>query len=128
MNFQIKVLRGLDRGNYVIVITRGSVNIVGFNQLLDKVADATQPPLDCKVLIDFQDSTFHFLPSDVTEFVASFDVEKWPHNNKVALVASSEVEQYRWLAMLRDALSKAQREVGVFCDTREAMSWLADVR
>ena len=128
MNFQIKVLRGLDRGNYVIVITRGSVNIVGFNDLLDKVADATPSPLDCKVLVDFQDSTFHFLPSDATEFFASFDVEKWPHNNKVALVASPELEQYRWLAMLRDALSKAKREVGLFCDTREAISWLADVR
>ena len=46
----------------------------------------------------------------------------------ISLVASSEVEQYRWLAMLRDALSKAQREVGVFCDTREAISWLADIR
>ncbi len=69
MNHQIKVLRGLDRGDYIIMITRGAVDITGFEQILDKVIDATGPLLDCKILVDFQDSIFQFLPSDITNFL-----------------------------------------------------------
>jgi SpoIIAA-like len=128
MNYHIKVLRGVDRGNYVIMITRGSVGIFEFEQIIDKVVDATGPLLDCKVLVDFQDSIFKFLPPDITEFVVRFDFKKWPHNNKIAFVSSPEMEQYRHLAMLIEGLLQMKLEVGVFYDMRDAINWLAAIR
>jgi hypothetical protein len=124
MNYQIKVLRGLDRGDYIIMITRGAVDITGFEQILDKVIDATGPLLDCKILVDFQDSMFQFLPSDITEFLARFDSKRWPHNNKIAFISSPKREQYRGLAMLGEGLVKMKLEVGIFYEMREAIDWL----
>ena len=71
MEVQIKTFSGLAHGNHVIVMTRGIVAIGGCSYILDKVAEATRPLLDCMVLIDFQDSTFQFLPSDIGGFVDS---------------------------------------------------------
>lgn len=62
MNYQFKVLRGLDRGDYVIMLAHGAVDIAGFEQILDKVIDESGPLLDCKVLVDFQDSIFSVFP------------------------------------------------------------------
>ncbi|HEX2929731.1 MAG TPA: hypothetical protein VHV54_08465 [Candidatus Binatia bacterium] len=128
MNYQIKVLSGLDRGNYVILITRGPVDIPGFEQILDKIVDATRPLLDCKVLVDLQDSTFHFLPSDVADFFVRFDIEKWPHNNKIALVSAAEMEQYKHLTMLGERLVEMNLDVGFFYNVRDAITWLSNMR
>jgi hypothetical protein len=128
MDFQMKIVRVLQRGNHVIVITRGPVDIDGFKYLFDKVIEETRPLLDCKVLIDFQDSKFKLLPSDAAEFVDSIDLHSWPHNNKVALVSSPEIEQYRQLAMLGDGLTKRTVKIAVFYDTKEAIGWLSDIR
>ena len=68
MSYQLKVLTGLDRGNFAIVITRGAVDFTGFERIFDQVIDATRTLLDCKVLLDFQDSTLQFLPSDLRIF------------------------------------------------------------
>jgi hypothetical protein len=128
MNYQIKVLRGLDQGNFAIIITRGHVDLAGFEYILDRVIDATQTLLDCKVLIDFQDATFHFLPADVAKFLARFEFSKWPHSNRIALVSSSDMLQYRQLGGLRDNLVEMKLEVGVFHDTRVAIDWLSGSR
>ncbi len=128
MDFQMKIVRVLQRGNHVIAITRGPVDIDGFKYLFDKVIEETRPLLDCKVLIDFQDSKFKLLPSDAAEFVDSIDLHSWPHNNKVALVSSPEIEQYRQLAMLGDGLTKRTVKIAVFYDTKEAIGWLSDIR
>lgn len=106
------------------MITRGAVDITGFKQILDKVIDATGPLLDCKILVDFQDSIFQFLPSDITEFLARFDSKRWPHNNKIAFISSPKREQYRGLAMLGEGLVKMKLEVGIFYEMREAIDWL----
>src|SRR6266496_5136391 len=121
MDFQMKIVRVLQRGNHVIVITRGPVDIDGFKYLFDKVIEETRPLLDCKVLIDFQDSKFKLLPSDAAEFVDSIDLHSWPHNNKVALVSSPEIEQYQQLSRLVEGLINRSLKVGVFYDTKEAI-------
>jgi hypothetical protein len=127
MDFQMKIVRVLQRGNHVIAITRGPVDIDGFKYLFDKVIEETRPLLDCKVLIDFQDSKFKLLHSDAAEFVDSIDLHSWPHNNKVALVSSPEIEQYRQLAMLGDGLTKRTVKIAVFYDTKEAIGWLSGI-
>jgi hypothetical protein len=128
MNYQVKVLRGLDRGDYVIMLARGGVDIAGLEQILARVTDESRHLLDCKVLVDFQDSVFQFLPSEITEFLARFDTKRWPHDNKIAFISSPEGEQYRDLAMLGECLLKMKLEVGVFYDMREAIDWLSSAR
>jgi hypothetical protein len=106
MNYQIKVLRGLDEGDYIIVVAHGSVDITGFEQILDELIPAAKPLLDCKILVDFQDSVFRLLHSDVIEFLARFEPKRWPHNNKIAFICSPEREQYMGLGMVGDGLLK----------------------
>jgi len=128
MSYQIKVLTGLDRGNFAIVITRGAVDFTGFERIFDQVIDATRTLLDCKVLIDFQDSTLQFLPSDVANFLVRFEFEKWPHSNKIALVSSPERQQFGQLASLAEGLVRMKLDVGSFYNTRDAIDWLAGIR
>jgi hypothetical protein len=128
MDFKVKTLLGLDRGNHVIVITSGYVNIKGFEYIFSQIINETSPLLDCKVIVDLQGSTIKFLLSDVTAFLESIDLETWPRNNKLALVSSPETEQYQQLVMLGDGLKKRLLNVSVFYDTKEGLTWLSDLR
>ena len=128
MDFKIKTLLGLEQGNHVIVITNGYVNIKRFKYIFSQVINETTPLIDCKIIVDLQGSTIKFLLSDVTAFLESIDLEAWPRNNKLALVSSAEMEQYRQLVMLGDGLKKRLLNVSVFHDTREGLTWLSDVR
>jgi hypothetical protein len=128
MKVQIKTFLGIDRGNHVIAIADGVVDINGFGYIFDRLIEATRALLDCKILVDFQDSSFKILPADVTAFVGTFECESWPHNNKVALVCSADTAQYRQLIMLGEGLLKLNLKAGIFYDSKEAISWLADLR
>ena len=125
MDYQIKILRGIDQGNYVIMFIRGAMDIAAFGRVLDKLAEATQSFLDCKILVDFQDSKCQFLPSDVREIAHAFNVAAWPHSNKIALVSSPDMEQYHHLGLLGDCLLNMKIDVRVFYEMRDAISWLA---
>ena len=125
MDYQIKILRGLDQGNYVIMFIRGSINIAAFRHVLDKLVEATQSFLDCKILVDLQDSKCQFSPSDVREIALTFDIAAWPHSNKIALISSPDMEQYHHLGILGDRLLDMKIDVGVFYEMRDAISWLA---
>jgi hypothetical protein len=128
MSYQIKVLRGLDRGDYVIILARGAVDIAGFEQILDKLIDASESLLDCKVLVDFQDCKFTFLPPDTTEFLVWLELKRWPHNCRIAFISAPDEEQYRHLAILGEGLLKINLQVGVFYEMREAIDWLSSTR
>jgi hypothetical protein len=123
MNYQIKVLRGLDRGDYVIMLARGGVDIAGFEQILDRVMDESRPLTGCKVLVDFQDATFHFLPSDITEVLDRFDLKGWPPSNKIAFICAPE--QSRDLVLLGEGFLTMKLKAGVFYEMREAIDWLS---
>jgi|SRR6516225_5748659 hypothetical protein len=127
MDYQVKSFSGLDRGNYIVVIARGSVDIVGLAELFDKTADATRSLLDCKVLIDLQDAILRILPSDLGRFFGKFDFTKWPHQNKTALVSSSEINQYKQLLMVGENLVQMRLDVGLFYDERDAIKWLSGI-
>jgi hypothetical protein len=128
MNYQLKVLRGLERGDYVIMLVRGGVDIAAFEQILDKVIDQSGPLLHCKVLIDLQDSVFQFLPSDITDFLVRFDFKRWPAGNKIALICAPDRAEYRDLVLLGEGLLKMKIEIGVFYEMREAIDWLSVTR
>jgi hypothetical protein len=126
MDLQIKLFRGFDRGNNVIIITRGTVDIEGFREIFRNVVNTTRSLLDCKVLIDLQEATCQLEPGDICAFADNLRPEYWPPTNRVALVSESDPQDYRQLCVLSTLLSNRAIRNAVFQDTRAAVSWLAD--
>ena len=126
MDLQIKQFSGLDRGNHVIIITRGSVDIEGFREIFRSVVNATRSLLDCKVLIDLQEATYQLEPADICAFADNLRPEYWPPTNRVALVSESDPHDYSQLCVLSTLLSNRAIRNAVFQDTRTAVNWLAD--
>ena len=126
MDLQIKLFSGLDMGNYVIIITRGSIDIEGFREIFRNVVNATQSLLDCKVLIDLQEATYRLEPADIVAFAANLRPEFWPPTNKVALVSVSDQQEHRQLCVLSTFLSNRVIKNAVFKDTKTALSWLVE--
>ena len=87
MDLQIKLFNGLGRGNHVIVISRGLVDIDGFKEIFRNVANTTEFLLDCMILIDLQDATCRLEPTDIYAFAENLRPEYWPATNRVALVS-----------------------------------------
>src|SRR4030095_9494367 len=126
MDLQIKLFSGLDRGNHVIIITRGSIDIEGFREIFRNVVNTTRSFLDCRVLIDLQDATYKLEPGDIRAFADNLRPEQWPPTNRVALVSEPDPQDYRQLCVLSTFLSNRAVKNAVFKDTRTAVSWLAD--
>jgi hypothetical protein len=126
MDFQIKLFSWPDRGNHLIMITRGIIDIKGFEQIFREVVTATQPLQDCKIVIDLQDTTCNLESADVQAFVDGMGPELWPSTNKVAIVAPREIDQYDQLVTLTSGLSKRGLKIAVFYDSKPAVTWLAD--
>jgi hypothetical protein len=85
MDLQIKLFSGFDRGNNVIIITRGTVDIEGFREIFRNVVNTTRSLLDCKVLIDLQEATCQLEPGDICAFADNLRPEYWPPTNRVAV-------------------------------------------
>jgi len=52
MNYQVKLFHWPERGDHVILIACGFVDIDGFKQMFSRVGEITVSLSDCKVLID----------------------------------------------------------------------------
>jgi hypothetical protein len=126
MDLQIKLFSGLDRGNHVIVITRGLVDIEGLRQIFRNIVDTTRSLLDCRVLVDLQDATYSLEPVDIHDFAVNLRPEFWPSTNRVALVSVPEPQDYSRLCLLSTFLSNRRIQNAVFKDTKSALSWLVE--
>jgi hypothetical protein len=126
MDFQIKLFSWPDRGNHLIIITRGVLDIKGFDQIFQEVVTATEPLGDCKVVVDLQDTTPNLAGVDVQAFVDGFQPHSFPATNKVAIVAPREMDQYDQLFLLTAGLAKRGVKIAIFYDSKTAVSWLAD--
>lgn len=126
MDFQIKLFSWPDRGNHLIMITRGVIDIKGFEQIFREVVTATQPLRDCKIVIDLQDTTCNLESADIQAFVDGMGPELWASTSKVAVVAPPEIDQYDQLLMLTSGLAKRGLKIAVFYDSKPAVTWLAD--
>jgi hypothetical protein len=127
MDLQIKLFSGLDRGNHVIVITRGLVDLEGLRQIFRNIVDTTRSLLDCRVLVDLQDATYCLEPGELHDFAVNLRPEFWPPTNRVALVSVPEPQDYCRLCLLSTFLSNRRIRNAVFKDTRSALSWLVEV-
>jgi hypothetical protein len=126
MDLQMKLFSGLDKGNYVIIITRGSIDIEGFREIFRNVVNTTRSLVDCKVLIDLQEATYQLEPADIVAFAENLRPEFWPPTNKVALVSVSDLQEHRQLCVLSTFLSNRVIKNAVFKDTKTALSWLVE--
>jgi hypothetical protein len=126
MDLQIKLFSGLDRGNHVIVIIRGSVDIEGLRQIFRNIVNTTRSLLDCRVLVDLQDATYSLEPVDIHDFAVNLRPEFWPPTNRVALVSVPEPQDYSRLCLLSTFLSNRRIRNAVFKDTKSALSWLIE--
>jgi hypothetical protein len=126
MDFQIKLFSWPDRGNHLIMITRGVLDLKGFVQIFQEVVTATEPLRDCKVVVDLQDTTCNLTGADVETFVDGVQPDRWPATNKVAIVAPSEIDQYDQIFVLTSGLTKRGLKIAVFYDSKAAVTWLAD--
>ena len=126
MDFQIKLFSWPDRGNHLIMITRGVLDIKGFEQIFREVVTATEPLRDCKVVVDLQDTTCNLERADIQAFVDGAQPNLWPSSIKVAIVAPREIDQYDNLFALTSGLAKRGLKVAAFHDSKPAVTWLAD--
>lgn len=126
MDFQIKLFSWPDRGNHLIIITRGILDVGGLEQVFREVATVTQSLLDCKVVIDLQDAVCNLGTADIQAFANGRKPAAWSNKHKVAMLSPREVEQYDQLVLLTSGLSKQGFKIAVFYDSKAAVSWLAD--
>jgi hypothetical protein len=126
MDFQIKLFSWPDRGNHLIIITRGVLDIKGIEEIFQEVVTATEPLRDCKVVVDLQDVTCNLERADIQAFVDGVRPELWPSTNKIAIVAPREIDQYDHLFALTGGLAKRGLKIAVFYDSKPAITWLAD--
>jgi len=126
MDFQIKLFSWPDRGNHLIMITRGMIDAKGFDQIFHQLLTATQSLRDCKVVVDLQDAMCNLRQTEIQTFVDGVELGGWPSTNRVAIVAPREIYQYDQLSALTNGLAKRGLKIAVFDDSKLAVTWLAD--
>jgi hypothetical protein len=126
MNYQIKLFHWPERGDHVIMIVRGFVEIEGFKQMFRKVGEMTQELSNCKVLVDLIDATHGLDPVSIKDFVSEMTPELWPANSKIALVSTPQIQLHNQLLLLAASLSNRGYKIAAFYDSKAAVSWLTE--
>jgi hypothetical protein len=125
MDFHVKLVKLTEKGNHLIVITRGLVDAEAFKQIIRKIGETTRSLPQCMVLVDLEDAELKLEPSDFHAVAHGFDPELWPRTKKIALV-SSDVGTFDRLCALGQTLCNAALKVAVFSEDKAAVSWLSD--
>ena len=126
MNYQVKLFHWPERGDHVILIACGFVDIDGFKQMFRKVGEITASLSDCKVLIDLVDATYDLDPMDINTFVSAITPDLLPINPKIALVSTPQAQQHNPLLLLAASLSNRGCKVAAFYDSKSAVTWLIE--
>ena len=126
MNYQVKLFHWPERGDHVILIACGFVDIDGFKQMFRKVGEITASLSDCKVLIDLVDATYDLDLMDIKALVSAITPDLLPINPKIALVSTPQMQQRLPLMLLAASLSNRGRKVAAFYDSKPAVTWLIE--
>ena len=126
MNYQVKLYHWPERGDHVIMIACGFVDLEGFKQMFRKVGEVTAALSDCKVLIDLVDATYDLDPMDIKAFVSAITPDLLPINPKIALVSTPQMKQRIPLTLLAASLSNRGCKVAAFYDSKSAVTWLIE--
>ncbi len=126
MNYQVKLFHWPERGDHVILIAGGFVDLNGFKQMFSKVGEITVSLSDCKVLIDLVDATYDLGPVEIEAFVSAITPDLLPINSKIALVSTPQMQQHNPLLLLAASLSNRGCKVAAFYDSKSAVTWLIE--
>jgi hypothetical protein len=126
MDFQIKLFSLPDKGDYLIVITRGLLDKAALEQIFKEVATVTRPLRDCKVIIDLQDAACDFKLDDIQTLTNGLKLERWPATNKVAIVSPRDSERRAQLRMLVRDLASLNLKIALFTDSKSGVTWLTE--
>jgi hypothetical protein len=127
MDFQIKLFSWPDKGDHLIMITRGLLDKAALEQIFEEVATVTQPLQDCKVIIDLQDSVCDLKTVEIQTFASGLKLEGWPASNKVAIVSPHDIQQHDQLFILTHDLVKLKLRIALFTDSKSAVNWLTEL-
>jgi len=126
MNYQVKLFHWPERGDHVILIACGFVDIDGFKQMFRKVGEITASLSDSKVLIDLVDATYNLDHMDIKALVSAIIPDLLPINPKIALVSTPQLRQRIPLMLLATSLSNRGGKVATFYDSKSAVTWLIE--
>jgi hypothetical protein len=125
MDFHIKLVQLTERGNHLIVITRGLIDAEGFRQIFRRITERTQSLSQCMIMIDLEDAELRLRPTEFDAIAQEFDSNRWRVANKIALV-SSDAGKFDQLCALSQTLCDRGLSVAAFSDDKAAVEWLSD--
>jgi hypothetical protein len=117
----------LSGGNYLMVTARGRVDAEGFEEIFREVSATSQSRLNFKVLIDLADSRIRLAPPDIDILVNSLEHHLLHRNMQIAVVSSTEIDEFDRLSVLSASLRSLGLKVAAFDDAKSAAVWLADI-
>ncbi len=124
MRFQSKLFSWPEKGNHLILIARGLIDIKECREIFDKIAEMTRLLVQCKVIVELADAMCEFQPVEIDAWLTGSKVNSSACSHRIALVSPAETEQYdQWLLLSR-RLSERGFQVAVFRDIKTAISWL----
>ncbi len=110
--------------NYLMVIARGLVDLERFEEIFREVSATSKSLLNCKVLIDLADARIRLELPDIA-VLNSFGRDLLPPNNQIALVSSTNIDEFDRLNLLSASLCSLDLKVAAFDDAKSAVVWLA---
>jgi hypothetical protein len=125
MDFQIKLFSWPDKGDHLIMITRGVLDRAALEQIFEEVATVTQPLQDCKVIIALQDTACDLKTADIENFANGFK-RGWRATNTIAVVSPHDSDQHDQLLVLTRHLTQLNLKIALFTDSKSAVNWLTE--
>ena len=125
MDLHIKLVQLTERGNHLIVISRGLIDAAGFGQIFRKIAENIRSLSHCMVMVDLEDAELKIEDAEFHAIASGLDPDLWPRTNKIALV-SSDVDKFDRLCVLSQILCGMGFRVAAFREDKAAVGWLND--
>ena len=125
MDLHIKLVQLTERGNHLIVITRGLIDANGLKQIFRQITETTQSLPHCMIMIDVEDAELRVQPAEYDAIVHDFDFNRWRVTNKIALV-SSDAGEFDQLCALSQKLCERGLRIAAFSADKAAVEWLSE--
>ncbi len=121
MQIQIQLPASQSKGNPIVMVARGVLNIAGFHQIFVEINRLTELHSEGEVLIDLAEALYELQAAEIDDFI---DQSSWSHAHKIALVAARRSEHFNQVSALSACLLKHGFKTAVFYDATVAADWL----
>jgi hypothetical protein len=127
MVVDVKVFRWPDKGNHVIVISRGVITREGFGRIFHDIGQTTRSLSYCRVLIDLEDATYSLGSADLVALADEAERNLSRHGVKLALISGRNGARFNQILMLSTSLLERGFNVAAFQNMKDAAAWLNQV-